>query len=1808
MVFLRLAIIFLSFFFIPCGIFSQTISTHPLNLQIAPGDTASFTVVASGSALNYQWQKNNMDISGATAAVFGIPNVVHADTGTYRCIVSNLSGSDTSLGAYLSIEQYTEQSGISLTGIYSCYGNTALDWGDYDNDGDLDILLAGYTHVYGHNSGPKITKVYKNNGNNTFTEQSGISLTDFGDAAAKWGDYDNDGDLDILICGWFNGNYNITEIYRNDGSNVFAPLSALSIQQSYCGYVDWGDYDNDGDLDFLITGDYAWGIRVSKVYENVAQDSFIEQTSIVLTGVGGDMNMGSSSCEWGDYDNDGDLDILLGGFLSGGAGGNCWVYRNDGNNVFTGILIASIYVSSCSWGDYDNDGDLDFIISGHDGSNYHTKIYRNFGNSTFVEQSSISLTGVVHSSVMWGDYDNDGDLDVLLTGNSGSGFITKIYDNEGGNVFAENGTLNLPGVHKGKAIWGDYDNDGDLDILLSGHDGSNAICKLFRNNEPIINNNPQSPSGLSAVSSGYQASLIWNTAADDHTPSNTLFYNVMIGSTNSGTDIKSPMSDSSSGFRRIVKMGNACLKTSWTIDSLPVGVYYWSVQSVDQAYKGSVFAAVDSFSIGIPVITQHPQDIHACEGDSVCFYLPATGDSLNYQWFRNDTLISGATNSILCFTNIDSGDMASYSCVISNSYGNDSSEAADLYVYGTATYYEQQNICEGDSAFLAGSWQLLAGSYYDTLVSAIGCDSIIITDLTVYPSFTDTIPLSLCGNDSLPIVGGYAHTSGIYLFDTNTSQHGCDSSIYVDLSFYPEFADTIPLISCGDTLLPIVGGSAIATGIYLWYYYLSDNACDSLVYLDLTIAPEYYDTIPLSICPHDSVLTDNGYVNSPGIHLYIDSFTDLGCDSLTFIDLSHLPVYYDTLLTDICKGDSLPVVGGYASISGLFLYETHANSSGCDSNIYINLNVHPVWSDTINMSICEDSAMQIVGGITNTSGTYLLNSGSTANGCDSLTWVDLQVYPVFMDTLSLSICQGDSVQVQSGFATSSGINLTYQGVSNQGCDSLIYLDLSVYPNKYDTLLQYICQGDSIQVYNGYAAGPGIYLLDSLTTAYSCDSILWVDLRFWPSQQDTVSITICENDSVQVMNGFAQTSGFYLYDSTTNIFGCDSITYLDLTVYPVFADTIHLYHCGDTAIPYIGGLASTSGLYLFDTASTQYGCDSLTYLDIKVYPAFEDTLYQTVCYGDSVQVYTGYAFNTGTYLLDTFQTAYNCDSITYLDLYLHPVYADTVNLTICDDDSLVTQNGYVSTPGVYLTYFGLTAENCDSLIYTNLSIAPSYADTVAASICQGDSLAISSGYAYNSGIYLLLDTIGHEGCDSVLYVDVAVYPTAYDTIQMTICDGDSMQLQNGYASTTGLYLYDSLMTNTYNCDSIVFLALIVNPTFSDTISLSICDGDSLQIVNGYASTAGMYLFLDTLSVQYTCDSLVYADISVNPKFQDTLIFNICEGDSMAVSNGYADSSGVYILLDTVSSLTSCDSMLFADLTVYPVNSDTLSMDICQGDSVMLVNGFATTTGYYIYQQFTNAMGCDSSIVLDLYAHTLPMVELPGDTSICSDDTLMVFIDNTYSSFSWQDGSSVNPYSITNPGLYWVYVTDSNNCAAYDSLFVEVIKRPNVTLQQYAYFCEDELVLNPRSDAGYYLWQDGSMSKFYFVNDTGTYWVMVSNSYFTDTSDCLCCGFDRVTLRPCAEIWLPNTFTPNEDGLNDIFLAIGFEVRDFEIYIYNRWGELVFESDDIMEGWDGTIHGEACPQGVYHYVMKYSGVGNVIMESEGGIVTGHILLIR
>jgi hypothetical protein len=297
-----------------------------------------------------------------------------------------------------------------------------------------------------------------------------IILPQLAYSACAWGDFDHDGDLDLALSG-AEGNSPVTKIFRND-NGTFTDLQA-NLLPLHFGSVEWGDYDNDNDLDLLVTGIESLGNPHTIIFKN--NNGIFTDSGINLPGVM------DGQASWGDLDNDGNLDILLAGSSMAG------IFRNNGSGQFININapLPAIETTMCCWNDYNNDGQSDVMVCGNTGGGMVTKLYKNnhgvFSEVTVAPEPFVGLYG---GQAKWADLDNDGDQDLVIAGMDlyVDGYFL-IYQNDGYDHFTkfDNNSANLlnPSIDLG-----DFDGDGLADIVLMGTIsgcGGAAVTRLLKN-------------------------------------------------------------------------------------------------------------------------------------------------------------------------------------------------------------------------------------------------------------------------------------------------------------------------------------------------------------------------------------------------------------------------------------------------------------------------------------------------------------------------------------------------------------------------------------------------------------------------------------------------------------------------------------------------------------------------------------------------------------------------------------------------------------------------------------------------------------------------------------------------------------------------------------------------------------------------------------------------------------------------------------------------------------------------------------------------------------------------------------------------------------------------------------------------------------------------------------------------------------------------------------------------------------------------------------------------------------------------------
>jgi hypothetical protein len=471
-------------------------TTQPANQSVSLGATAVFSFVASGTPpLYYQLRFGQTDLvgfetnSGVLRSSLSVTNAQMTDAGDYFVVITNLGGAATSQVAHLEVDATFTK--ITSGPIVSAGAGYGCAWGDYDNDGFIDLIVAVPYSLA--NNTPNRNYLFHNNRDGTFTKVTNTVITSEARdwRGCAWADYDNDGNLDLMVVSTVAYGFAAqNEVFRNNGDGTFAkmtpaqvgPIASLSPGGSEA--CAWADYDRDGFLDMYVA---RFGLDL--LYHNNGDGTYAQMNNVAL-GLGVTYKE-SYGAAWADYENNGWPDLFVTVKSDSGISDANLLYLNQGDGTFHRAATAPIatdneYTVACAWGDYDNDGYLDLFAVNGRYSVATNSLYHNNGDGTFTKATSamvgsIAVDPCAGSEAAWGDYDNDGFLDLIVAGGTGTTPGTNIlYHNNGDGTFTR--ILSGSPVNDGGSFgcaWGDYDNDGFLDLFMSGLRGN---MLLYRNN------------------------------------------------------------------------------------------------------------------------------------------------------------------------------------------------------------------------------------------------------------------------------------------------------------------------------------------------------------------------------------------------------------------------------------------------------------------------------------------------------------------------------------------------------------------------------------------------------------------------------------------------------------------------------------------------------------------------------------------------------------------------------------------------------------------------------------------------------------------------------------------------------------------------------------------------------------------------------------------------------------------------------------------------------------------------------------------------------------------------------------------------------------------------------------------------------------------------------------------------------------------------------------------------------------------------------------------------------------------------------
>tara|TARA_Y100000748_G_scaffold68916_1_gene56221 strand:+ start:333 stop:4583 length:4251 start_codon:yes stop_codon:yes gene_type:complete len=501
----------------------------------------------------------------------------------------------------------------SLPGVYY----SSAGWADYSEDGIPDMALTGITF-----SGASITTLFENS-NGLLSQDLSQNIDAVFGGHLSWVDYTNDGHLDLTMNGFkilnFGGVFSTSFYKWEDGYYVPDLVSEIHTDANYDGIGDnwvnggvnghhWGDYDNDGDLDYVQGGFDNYYVRHLDVFYN---DNGIMRLDTNQTNL---IPINPAIVHWVDLNRNGRLDLVTIG-ADETETIRMRVYLNNSNHILVPSMTwesetFGVTAGAIAFGDYNSDGYDDFALTGLNSSNELVTYVVSNAINTFI--ATHILPGVYYGKPAWGDYDSDGDLDLLITGHSstegalGSVPVTRIYYQDE-NGFSLDQTLSIDSVGISFSQWGDYDVDGDLDLFLSGFKANqDVVAQVYDNLEGLNNPNkiPNAPYLLDdSKINNDKVTLTWSAPVD---PNNTsggstaelgLRYHIQIGSEEE--DNEHAISTGHYGINEIGTIIPTINGPQKSLRNLPEGNYSWRVRAIDQGYSTSNWSNREYFYIDI---------------------------------------------------------------------------------------------------------------------------------------------------------------------------------------------------------------------------------------------------------------------------------------------------------------------------------------------------------------------------------------------------------------------------------------------------------------------------------------------------------------------------------------------------------------------------------------------------------------------------------------------------------------------------------------------------------------------------------------------------------------------------------------------------------------------------------------------------------------------------------------------------------------------------------------------------------------------------------------------------------------------------------------------------------------------------------------------------------------------------------------------------------------------------------------------------------------------------------------------------------
>jgi gliding motility-associated-like protein len=709
--------------------------------------------------------------------------------------------------------------------------------------------------------------------------------------------------------------------------------------------------------------------------------------------------------------------------------------------------------------------------------------------------------------------------------------------------------------------------------------------------------------------------------------------------------------------------------------------------------------------------------------------------------------------------------------------------------------------------------------------------------------------------------------------------------------------------------------------------------------------------------------------------------------------------------------------------------------------------------------------------------------------------------------------------------------------------------------SFATLELSACEG-SAATYDGNSIPAGESQDFIFLKPDGCDSTLTVNVIELPRDSSGLELFACGSDPVNY-NGVDYLPGDEVELFFINDYGCDSIISLEVTGVPVEMTDLKLFACEDGFAVYNGDQLppGTNTQYLYNS---QFGCDSIVQVDVVPLPVDSMGLSFNACAGETVN-YNGTDIPAGTQMDFSFNNQYGCDSVVTVQVQAFSPAFDTLQFESC--------------PG-------------EPVVYNGQSILP------------GDHFD-----------FLFSNVIGGV-CDSILTIVVDPLPQDNLTINLSACENTTIDY-NGVPLNPGTQT-DFSFTNQLGCDSIVTVAVASLDTDASDLTLYACEDEFVEY-NGQPllpNTVTDFTFTNVVG----CDSVVTVTVEEAEDAAVSLVIQGCEDGSITY-NGTSIAVGDEAEF-TFSNQFGCDSVVTVFAVPYPENGSSLSLFACEGGFVDY-NGDQLAAGSVQEYVYMDQNGCDSTVMVTVNTWPAFSYSAEEESSSCwNQPTGSILVSEVVGGqppFAYYlNGDPVGLDSLVEElpfGAYTIGVEDSNGCLYEEDVWIEetppiILRTDPMALPCDLQRVELSPIEQPFGGAGVEVfWEDGTMDIEYEATEPGLYTFLATNACETLTG--------TIEVRPAADsleslVFIPNVFSPNSDGSNDEFklgTVRNAEILEVELMVFDRWGELHFQTTSWNDSWDGRLRDKRTLPGVYvwHLRVKARYCGQEYEFFEKGDVT-------